>query len=184
MPRENEVKIALADAAAGRRLLRTAGFHVHKARVFESNIVLDDAKKSLKRRHLLLRVRSAGKLVTCTFKGKESAGPHKSREEREFHAGSLEDCLAVFEGLGYTPSFRYEKYRTEFAREGEPGLVTLDETPLGAFFELEGRPRWLDRTARELGYSRADYITLSYGRLFEKWRDELQLPLSVLVFSP
>ena len=30
--------------------------------------------------------------------------------------------------------------------------------------ELEGPARWIDKTARELGFSRDDYILLSYGR--------------------
>jgi adenylate cyclase, class 2 len=166
---EIEVKIAVESAAQIRARLRAAGFRVHKTRVFEQNIVLDDAAGSLRSRHLLLRVRTAGKLITCTFKGQEIAGPHKRREEREFHADNLEECLALFSGLGYAPALRYEKYRTEFAREGEPGHAVVDETPIGVFMELEGPSRWIDKTARELGFSRDDYILLSYGRLFEQW---------------
>ena len=166
---EIEVKIAVESAAKIRVRLRQCGFRVRRARVFESNIVLDDDSGSLKERHLLLRVRTAGKLVTCTYKGQEIAGPHKRREEREFHADNAEECLAVFQGLGYTPSLRYEKYRTEFSREGEPGHAVVDETPIGVFMELEGPSRWIDKTARELGFSRDDYILLSYGRLFEQW---------------
>jgi adenylate cyclase class 2 len=81
----------------------------------------------------------------------------------------VEECLALFNGLGYQPSLRYEKYRTEFSREEEPGHVVVDETPIGTFIELEGPPRWIDKTARLLGFSRDDYILLSYGRLFEQW---------------
>jgi adenylate cyclase class 2 len=54
-------------------------------------------------------------------------------------------------GLRYEPSFRYEKYRTEFAREGEAGVAVLGETPIGNFIELEGPGRWIDTTAREPG---------------------------------
>jgi adenylate cyclase class 2 len=166
---EIEVKIAVADARAAKRLIRERGFRVHRARVFERNIVLDDREGSVRARNLLLRVRTAGKRVTVTFKGRELPGPHKRREEREFQAGDFEECLAVFRGIGFEPSWRYEKYRTEFQRPGEAGVVTLDETPIGVFLELEGPARWIDSTARELGFSRNDYIGLSYGRLFEKW---------------
>lgn len=166
---EIEVKIAVESAAKIRSRLRESGFRVSTRRVFESNIVLDDEAGSLRERHLLLRVRTAGKILTCTFKGHEVAGPHKRREEREFHMDNVEECLAVFKGLGYEPSLRYEKYRTEFARDGETGHAVLDETPIGIFMELEGPARWIDKTARALGYSRDDYILLSYGRLFEQW---------------
>ncbi len=168
-PLEVEVKISVASAPQLRALLKARGFRVLHPRVFERNIALDDAEGSVKARNLLLRVRSAGKIVTCTFKGREQPGIHKRREEREFRASDFDECLALFHGLGFEPSFRYEKYRTEFVREGEPGHVTLDETPIGVFMELEGPARWIDRTAKDLGFSRNDYILLSYGRLFEQW---------------
>ena len=49
---------------------------------------------------------------------------------------------------------------------GLGSVVMLDQTPIGDFLELEGAPRWIDRTARTLGFSSADYITASYGRLY------------------
>ena len=168
-PEEIEVKIAVPAAAKARALVRERGFRVLRARVFEQNIVLDDDKGSVKGRGLLLRVRSARKVTTVTFKGREVPGIHKRREEREFKASDLEECLAVFENLGFTPSLRYEKYRTEFVRGEEPGHVTLDETPIGVFMELEGPSRWIDQTAKDLGFSRDDYIGLSYARLYEQW---------------
>jgi adenylate cyclase class 2 len=166
---ENEVKIAAGDADTVRSRLLEKGFRTVKPRVFEQNTVLDDQAGSLRSRNLLLRVRTAGEIVTCTFKGKEIPGAHKRREEREFRADDLRECLALFQGIGFAPSLRYEKYRTEFAREDDAGVAMLDETPIGTFMELEGPARWIDRTARELGFSRADYIMASYSRLFAEW---------------
>jgi adenylate cyclase class 2 len=166
---ENEVKLAAPDAENVRSRLREQGFRIVKPRVFEQNTVLDDDAGSLRSRNLLLRVRTAGEIITCTFKGKELAGAHKRREEREFRVDDLKECLALFHGIGYAPSLRYEKYRTEFAREGDAGVAMLDETPIGTFMELEGPARWIDRTAKELGFSRADYIPASYSRLFAEW---------------
>jgi hypothetical protein len=34
----------------------------------------------------------------------------------------------------------------------------LDETPAGVFLELEGPSRWIDRTARRLGFAESDYL--------------------------
>jgi adenylate cyclase class 2 len=166
---EVEVKISVASAPKVRALVRGAGFTVHKARVFEQNLVLDDEAGRLLAGGLLLRVRTAGKRVTCTFKGHEIAGTHKRREEREFVADSQEECLAVFGGLGFAPKYTYEKFRTEFTRGDEAGVVTVDETPIGVFLELEGAARWIDRTAKELGFSRRDYITASYAALHAEW---------------
>ena len=184
---EVEVKIAVQSAAKARGLLREKGFQVHKARVFEKNLVLDDAAGTVRQRNLLLRLRTAGKRVTCTFKGKEITGRHKRREEREFHPDNLDDCLAVFAGLGYHPTYVYEKYRTEYTQKksgpnGLTGVVTVDETPIGVFLELEGPARWIDATAKELGFSRADYITASYAVLYTEWCREYDLPATNMVF--
>ena len=74
----------------------------------------------------------------------------------------------ILEHLGYQPVFRYEKYRTEYTRPDKAGLVMLDETPIGDFLELEGSPRWIERTARALGRSPAEFITSSYGALYRE----------------
>ena len=180
---ENEVKIAAADAGKLRALLRRHGFRVTQSRVFEQNIVLDDASGSLRERNVLLRLRSTGRTVICTFKGKEVPGLHKRREEREFQATDVNECLAVFSGLGFIPAFRYEKYRTELARDSEAGAAMLDETPIGVFLELEGPARWLDRTAKELGFSRNDYILASYSRLYAEWCAEYGADPAAMVFN-
>jgi adenylate cyclase class 2 len=195
-PIEVEVKIAVTSAARVRKILREAKFSVVTARVFEQNLVLDNAAGTLKSNGLLLRVRTLGRSTSakealCTFKGpvKETPTHHKQRVEREFTASDATECLAVFAGVGYHPAFRYEKFRTVFARrarrgeKGKTGHVTLDETPIGVFMELEGPAPWIDRTARELGFSRNDYITLSYARLWEHWREEHSMPAGNMVFD-
>jgi adenylate cyclase class 2 len=169
---ETEIKLRIESVMKTRALLRASGFRIMKRRMFEQNLVLDDPAGSLLERGMLLRVRSAGELVTCTFKAPEKPGRHKSRVEHEFQATDLKETLAVFNGIGYREAFRYEKYRTEFAREGERGHVMLDETPMGNFMELEGPARWIDRTAKEFGFKPADHILESYSRLWDRWREQ------------
>jgi adenylate cyclase class 2 len=180
---EREIKLRITSTAKARNLLRGLGYRTEKPRVFEQNLVLDDPNASLRNQGLLLRVRAAGKTVTCTFKKKEVPGRHKSREEREFESSSLTETLAVFDGLGYREAFRYEKYRTEFSRAGEPGHVLLDETPLGTFLELEGAGKWIDRTAKSMGYQPADYVIESYGALWEQWCVARGFPMKDMRFE-
>ena len=168
-PVEIEIKLALPNPARGRALLKRNGFTITAPRVFEENLVLDDPDRTLLTRGVLLRVRRAGKAITCTTKGAALPGRHKRREEHEFTASTLEPCLAVFSAIGYCEAFRYEKYRTEFAREGEPGHIMLDETPVGTYLELEGPARWIDRTAKALGFSPETWITSSYVTLYNEW---------------
>jgi adenylate cyclase class 2 len=73
---------------------------------------------------------------------------------------------AIVERLGFEPLFRYEKYRTEYRQPAGGGMATLDETPIGVYLELEGAARWIDRTARQLGFAESQYITASYYGIY------------------
>jgi adenylate cyclase class 2 len=168
-PVETEIKLPVESGARGRVLLRRHGFKVIAPRIFEQNLVLDNDHGALRAGGMLLRVRRAGKKITCTFKGPDRPGRHKSRIENEFSASDFDACLAVFAGIGFHESFRYEKYRTEFARSGENGIATLDETPIGIYLELEGPARWIDRTAKAMSFAHDTYVTASYGQLYLDW---------------
>jgi adenylate cyclase, class 2 len=164
--RETEIKLRLDSAAAARRLLRGLGFSIAKRRVFEINIIFDTAAGALRKGRKLLRLRQAGRRHTLAFKGPPTAGRFKSREEAQTEFSDPAAMRRILERLAYKPVFRYEKYRTEYRGADGAGVVVLDETSIGAFLELEGPPRWIDRTARTLGFSKADYVTASYGRLY------------------
>src|SRR5207247_2070925 len=120
----------------------------------------------------LLRIREAGKKATLTYKGQARPGTYKSRQETETAITDPASLAAIFTSLGFLPLFRYEKYRTEFHESPRGGVAMLDETPIGVYLELEGPPRWIDRTARRLGFSKHDYITDSYGRLYFLWCEQ------------
>jgi adenylate cyclase class 2 len=166
---ETEIKLAVADARGARRLLRAAGFLVSRPRVFEANTVFDTPELSLRQAGNLLRIRQAGGVITLTYKGPYLPGKHKSREEIELTVSDFAVMCAIVERLGYRRVFRYEKYRTEFRHPRRAGVATLDETPVGVFMELEGTPHWIDLWARRLGFRESDYITESYGRLYQQW---------------
>jgi len=171
--REVEIKLKIAGAPAARRLLRKAGFRVHKPRIFEDNLVFDTADAALRRAGKLLRLRQAGKEALVTYKGPAAPGKYKSREELEVSLSDAPRAALIFERLGLARVFRYQKYRTEYTRPRERGVVTLDETPAGCYLEIEGTPAWIDRTARRLGFSASDYITASYGGLYLAERNRL-----------
>ena len=166
-PLETEVKLRVKDLESLKKRLRETGFKVEVERLFEANTLYDKADKELQRAGMLLRLRQAGEKSVITWKGKQQPGAHKSRPECETSIGSLDILGEIFEHLGYGPSFRYEKFRTEFKNPGDPsGVVTLDETPIGNFMELEGPGEWIDQTARQLGFMESEYVLESYGRLY------------------
>ena len=164
--REVEIKLRVSSGGRGRRILREAGFRVLKRRTLECDTVYDTPENALRNGSKLLRIRSRGPQTLLTYKGPPRPGVHKVREEIELSVSDGHALGLVLERLKMSPTFRYEKYRTHFSRPGESGEAMLDETPIGAFIELEGPPEWIDSAARNLGYTQADYITASYARLY------------------
>ena len=169
---ETEVKLRLPQGAEHTRaLLEQHGFRITVPRQLETDQTFDLPTGELRQTSRLLRLRSAGDRWTVTYKGPPAAGDrHKSREEIESEVTDGPAFVQILERLGYRPSFAYEKFRTIFKFPGAEGIVTLDETPIGDFMELEGPGYWIDRTAQQLGFGPADYITSSYAALYEEHR--------------
>lgn len=163
---EVEIKLRAPDAATARRLLRGNGFRLLRRRQFESNVLFDTPGRDLTRAGKLLRVRRSGSRRLLTYKGPGAGGRHKVRREIEVEIADAGAMVKLLEGIGMEAIFRYEKYRAEYAAPDEEGVATVDETPVGVFLELEGRPDWIDRTAAALGFSASDYITATYAELY------------------
>ena len=175
-PRYREIEIKLAyngTPEAARAMLEQHGYTLTEPRTLEADQLFDRARE-LRDSDQLLRLRQTkgrgGDRAMVTYKGPGAKGIHKSREEIEFDVSDPEAFTLVLERLGYYPSFRYEKYRTKFASAGEPGFITIDETPIGIYLELEGAPEWIDQTAARLGYPPAKYLICSYASLYKEYR--------------
>ncbi len=168
--RETEIKFRVADLRALARKLRGAGFRLATSRTHEMNTLYDLPREVLRARKELLRIRKYGPMWALTHKSKGKVGRHSSRTELETGVADGNAMDLILRALGYTPSFRYEKFRAEWA-DGK-GHVVVDETPIGDFCEIEGPPRWIDATAKKLGVSQADYIMTNYASLFSKWKME------------
>lgn len=92
---------------------------------------------------------------------------YKIRREIEFEAPDSVAFREVLVALGFLPAFYYEKIRTTYSLPRlRHLLISLDETPIGVFLELEGRPAAIDRARAALGYRPQDSILLSYGALY------------------
>jgi adenylate cyclase class 2 len=191
---EIEIKLRVADVAALRRCLKHLRARESSPRTYEFNTLYDTPKKDLGRRGRLIRIRfertsshGSGKnrpgavKSTLTYKGPaqslssaritpgklKKAARYKIKEEIEVAVSNGETMQFILNALGLHPVFRYEKFRTTFTLLGVRNLkIELDETPIGTFLELEGAPPAIDRAAKLLGYTRADYITTTYGALY------------------
>ncbi len=181
---EVEVKIPLADRTSVGKRLEAAGFKVSVPRRFESNALYDTDDQSLREKGMLFRLRELGDEAILTWKGPGQPGVHKSRPELETSIGSAETFRHILEQLGYGLKFRYEKYRVEYVDGiSQDGVVTMDETPIGDFLEIEGPAEWIDSTAARLGFSEKDYVVDSYGKLYLDYCKAKNLEPGNMVFA-
>ena len=196
---EIELKFPVADPAAFQSLLPALGFHLDTARTFESNTLYDTPARDLRLRKHLLRLRQYGKLWTVTHKRPSkdedpatADAKYKVRIETETHVDDGEATAEIFAHLGYTPVFRYEKYRTEWSQmplfaaerpDGAIGHLVVDETPIGNYAELEGPTDWIDRMLELLDIDPKSCLTDSYGKLFEDWKDRTGSSAKHLTFD-
>ena len=170
MSREIEIKFRVPGVRLLGRKLRAAGFRIVTRRTHEKNTLYDLPGEVLRKHKELLRIRKYGSEYTLTHKSGTVRGRHSSRVELETVVTDGKQIDAILRALGYLPSFRYEKFRAEWA--DRHGHVVVDETPIGNFCEIEGPPRWIDATAKKLGVSSTDYITENYATLFLNWKRE------------
>jgi adenylate cyclase class 2 len=162
---EREAKLRFEDAGAARRAVEALGARLRRGRHFEDNLLLDDASGTLARGGAALRLRRAEGRAILTYKGArhEDASGLKVRPEIELEVEDGERAQALLEALGFRPAFRYQKFREVWDwRDAE---VDVDETPLGAFVEIEGPTETIREALHLLGRGPGDCIRESYPAL-------------------
>jgi adenylate cyclase, class 2 len=181
--REVEIKFRVENAETLTAGLNAAGFRLITARTHEMNTLYDQPGGKLRRRGALIRLREYGPKWTLTYKDKTGpqSGRHKSRREIETVVENGPATDQMLEALGYKPSFRYEKYRSEWSDSN--GHVVIDETPIGTFGEIEGQPQWIDSTARRLSISVDQYLKESYAELFAAWKRKTRSKAMEMTFK-
>ena len=181
MQREIEIKFRVTDLRGLGRTLRAAKFRLVTPRTHEMNTLYDLPGGVLRAQKQLLRLRKYGSIWTLTHKSGGKTARHSSRVELETEVSDGKKMDAILRGLGYAPSFRYEKFRAEWT--DRKGQVVVDETPIGNFCEIEGPPRWIDATAKRLGVKAEDYITKNYATLFSDWKQETKSAAEEMTFK-
>ena len=180
---ETEIKFRIRDLSALAAKLRDLGLVEITPRTHEMNVLFDLPGRPLRARGDILRIRKYGDSWILTHKPKTSSdsGLHKVRVETETRVEDGAKLEAILRALQFEPVFRYEKFRAEW--KDEQGHVVIDETPIGNFGEIEGSSEWIDRIARDLGLTPADYLTDTYGGLFIAWKQQTGSPASEMTFA-
>lgn len=182
MTLEIETKFQVSGLDAVRDRLAAVGA-VRIGGGLERNWVLDDAKGSLFRRRILLRLRDDGERGSVlTVKGPARAGKFKTREEVNAAVESIGKLLGQMEMLGYRTKWRYEKRRESW--RWLDCLVCLDECPeIGFFVEIEGQPTVIPAAAEGLGLDPERHINDNYLDLWQNHLNALGQPRRDMVFG-
>lgn len=183
MALETEIKFLNVDHDALRTRLSTLGAQ-NLGRGFESNVVYDDAHRSLKACGTLLRLRENNSNFTLTLKTATAASSsfakvYNESETEVLNAPAMREILA---GLGYLPALRYEKVRETWTLLGCE--VCLDTLPFGLFAEIEGREEDIHACAEALGLAQDTASKATYHDLNRRHREACGLaPNESFVFE-
>ena len=181
MAKEIEIKFRIESLPALTQALQRAGFKQITRSTHEMNSLYDLPGYKLRQRGEMLRLRQYGDAWVLTHKAKSKTGRHKVRLELETRVENGRQMDGILQALGFMPTFRYEKYRAEWS-DGT-GHVVIDQTPIGIFGEIEGAPRWIDRTARAIGIARNHYITDTYAPMFFAWKQQTGSTAAEMTFK-
>ena len=165
MSTETEIKVEIQNPEDFCGSLQVFQPRIISARHFEDNYLLDFPDKTLLSAKSLFRIRQAGEKAILTFKGPpKEEGIFKTREELETGLDDGTLALQIFERLGMSEWFRYQKYRREFEVSGV--IVAVDETPIGNYVELEGSETAIYDLARRMELEESRFIRHSYYTLY------------------
>jgi adenylate cyclase class 2 len=163
---EVEVKLGFPSPEEALRRVEALPAALAEPRRFEDNRVYDLPTGDLRSTGRLLRLRLRGARATLTFKSRVPGDSrHKVQLEHETAVSDMEETDLILRALGFSPWYRYQKYRTVYRFDGVE--ISVDETPIGCFVELEGDPEAIDRVAALLGFGPERYIRGTYRELHE-----------------
>ena len=179
---ETEIKVHVTRPTLLKKRLRALGATLAQRRHFEENEILDFKDGRVRKARSLVRLRTAEKTGYLAFKGPRTIRHgFKSRREIEISLANPVALREILQAIGLRTIYRYEKFRTVF-KLGRT-LITLDETPIGVYAELEGAPNSIRRIAASLGFEPKEFITATYFDLHKKYLRENRLAMRHMRFN-
>lgn len=178
MTLEIEAKFRLADPPAMRQRILAAGGKPAGS-VLEDNTYFDTRRRTLLKGDRGLRMRRAQPMrhnrpagepsIILTYKGPHRAVELKVRQEEEVRVNSVENALALFDGLGFRPVLSFQKRRETFHLQ--TAEICLDELPeLGWFMEIEAPDEAaVEKVRGVLGLAHETIVATSYTALVDNY---------------
>jgi adenylate cyclase class 2 len=168
--KEIEIKLPVVDIPELISKITSLGFGRIQKKLYEYNIVFDTPEGNLKKKNQLLRLRKIGDMSFITFKQplplNQGINQYKIREETEISVSEFTKTQSILLSLGYHVFFIYEKYRETYRHDDI--MIMIDQTPIGDYIEIEGKPEDIDLISGKLGFKKNQYIIESYYSLFRQ----------------
>lgn len=161
--REIEVKIKIDSIEDIKKKLKTLGGK-EKERVFEDAEYFDFDDGRIKKNDQVIRLRNG----VLAYKGPARSSNMMDREEIEVKVDEKK-MKEIFLKIGLKPKKVIQKYRTRFLFDNRKGEVTVDETPIGNYIEIEGTEKFILDMTKKLGYTSKDHIVKTYGYLAKEF---------------
>lgn len=166
---EIEVKLRISSLKETRQKLLELGCRIDRDWYREWNALYDFADGRLEKSQQALRLRRIGRKAFLTYKGQPlKSRSFKVREEYESEVKNFRHFKKILQKLGLKPAFEYRKKRMLLRKDRVK--ICLDETEVGNFLELEGKRSDIVKLARQLGFSRKDFIKLDYVQMIKEKR--------------
>ena len=182
MDQEIEVKFFLKDHEALMQKIAALQLPCSQERIHEFNLRYDLPDGSLVAQNQVLRLRKDTQ-ARLTFKGPGVMEEDVLlRKEIEIKVSDFEATQRLLEALGYQVVMMYEKFRANYLLGSL--VMSVDETPLGLFVELEGKsPAQVHQAAQTLGFDWEARINLSYSALLNLFNQKTSRALRDLSFE-
>ena len=149
-----------------RHRLALQGSRTTTQETLETNTLFDFEDSRLTKNGCALRMRSYGQMRLLTYKGPVQDDPlFKRRLELQTNVSDPDTMHQILASLGLEPRFKYSKIREiQSLTIGENRVeVSLDETPVGFFVELEGEPSTITKAIKILSLDdKSAVINLHY----------------------
>ena len=164
MDQEIEVKFLLKDYSALMQKISALHLPCSQERIHEFNLRYDLPDGSLVAQKQVLRLRKDTQ-ARLAFKGPGAMEEDVLlRKEVEVVVSDFDTTKRLLEALGYQVAMMYEKFRANYLLDSL--VMSVDETPLGLFVELEGEsPAQVRQASQTLGFNWDARINLSYSAL-------------------
>lgn len=151
---------------------RTYGFFTPDGKSIEKGIfprikVFNNKKKSI----LTVKVK------------KQKKTKYFQRDEFDLLISSVQKARSILHTLGYSKERIFEKKREIWEFKKNNIEICLDKLPFGNYIEIEGSPKDIEKTIKNIRLKKYERITKAYLAVYDDWRKKNNVKSKNAIFK-